>query len=362
MYTSFTARHFRCFQDLTVAPLAQINLVSGKNNVGKTALLEALWIHHGYFNPELGIRVSAFRGLTRIKTAEAFHDLFSGFDVSTPIEFESQDDSGTVRTLRITVREQTTSRLEFRREEPDGGNGHQDSATDRISQESTELSTARIEFESVAGNGTVTRSQAFVEPSAIRVEPAPGVKEPTGIFLAARQAGGLEELAERFANLAVAKQEEQVVRFLQIVELRLQRLAVQYRGGVPVIYGDIGLPRLIPLPIMGQGMGRLLQIALAIPNARNGILLVDEVENGIHHEIMPSVWRGMAGLAYAYGVQVVATTHSRECIDAAREAFQDSPETGFALHRLGSVAGEARSMTYDLGMLEAATEVNAEVR
>lgn len=362
MYSSFTARHFRCFGDVTVAPLAQINLISGKNNVGKTALLEALWMHHGYFNPELGVRVSALRGLTRIKTSEAYHDLFSDFDVASPVELVSQDEGGTSRTLRITVNEQTTSRLEFRREDMNGSNGHEESATDRVGQESTELSTARIDLEFTIGNGPVIRSQAFIEPNAIRFEQAAGVKEPGGVFLGARQSGGLEEMAERFANLAVKKREERVVRFLQIVEPRLQRLAVQYRGGLPVIYGDIDLPYLIPLPLMGQGMGRLLQIALAIPDAQNGILLIDEIENGIHHTIMKPVWRGIVELARSYHVQIFATTHSRECIDAALEAFRDDRTADFVLHRLESADDGIRSMTYDLSMLQAASEIDAEVR
>ncbi len=362
MYASFTARRFRCFHDMTVAPLAQINLISGKNNAGKTALLEALWLHHGYFNPELGIRVSIFRGLTRIKTADAFQDLFADFDVATPIELVSQSADEVTRTVRITVREQTTSRLEFGRKELEGGNGHQEATPDRLSQESTELNTTRVDFELFSGQELVKRSQAFIEPTAIRIEQAAGVKEPLGIFLAATQTGGLEELAERFANLAVAKQEEQVVRFLQIVEPRLQRLAVQYRGGLPIIYGDIGLARLIPLPLMGQGMSRLLQIALAIPDAKNGILLIDEVENGIHHTIMQSVWRGIAELARSYQVQVFATSHSRECIDAALEAFRGANQVSFALHRLESAPNDMQAMTYDLEMLEAAAEIDAEVR
>ncbi len=362
MYRSFAARRFRGFDNLTVAPLSQMNLISGMNNVGKTALLEALWMHHGYFNPELGIHLSVLRGLTRIKTVEVYHDLFANFDIAMPIELVSQDEAGNTRTLRIVISEQTGSRLEFRRDDLNGGNGHQESATNRMGQESTDPGSARIDFEFTSDSGLASRSHAIVEANAIRFDRAAGVKEPTGIFLAAGRPGGLEELAERFANLAVTKQEDQVVRFLRIVEPRLQRLAVQYRGGLPVIYGDIDLPRLIPVPLMGQGMGRLLQIALAIPDARNGIVLIDELENGIHHSIMQSVWTGIAELARANRVQVFATTHSRECIDAALAAFNADPTADFALHRLESTSDGIRAMTYNLDLLQAALEVDAEVR
>ncbi len=362
MHTSFTVRRFRCFQNTTIEPLSTINLISGKNNVGKTALLEALWMHHGYFNPELGVRVSAKRGLTRIKPEEAFHDLFSDFDISAPIELISQDEDGKRHELRITVSEPSTSRLELQKDRFNGDNGYDQTATDRISQESTQLTASKVELEFTSGDDPTIRSQAVLERNAIRFERTTGLKESTGIFLTSQQSGNLEELAERFANLAVAKQEKKIVRFLKIIEPRLQRLTVQYRGGLPIIYGDIDMPRLVPLPLMGQGMGRLLQIALAISDATDGILLIDEVENGLHYIVMAPVWRAIAGLAQEYQVQIFATTHSRECIDAARQAFVNISDVGIALHRLEASPAGIRAMTYDLDMLDAAIEIDAEVR
>ena len=70
MYSSFKINNFRCFSDLAFEPLEQINLIAGKNNVGKTALLEAIWMRHGYQNPELGLRVDIFRGLAAFKNEE----------------------------------------------------------------------------------------------------------------------------------------------------------------------------------------------------------------------------------------------------------------------------------------------------
>ena len=71
MYRSFSIKNFRCFDELTVEGMGRINLIAGKNNVGKTALLEALWVHGGAPNPELAVRVEAFRGLEQ-QTLENF--------------------------------------------------------------------------------------------------------------------------------------------------------------------------------------------------------------------------------------------------------------------------------------------------
>lgn len=111
--------------------------------------------------------------------------------------------------------------------------------------------------------------------------------------------------------------EEVIVNALQVVEPRLRSLRVQIMGGVPLIYGDIGAKRLIPFPLMGDGMSRLLGIALAMTDAQDGILLIDEIENGIHHSVMPELWKTVADLAERYNAQIFATTHSIECVLAA---------------------------------------------
>ncbi len=41
MIQSFRVKNFRCFQDLTLKSLKRVNLIAGKNNVGKAALLKA---------------------------------------------------------------------------------------------------------------------------------------------------------------------------------------------------------------------------------------------------------------------------------------------------------------------------------
>ena len=90
MYTSFTIKGFRCFEHLTIEPLARINLIAGKNNTGKTALLEALWLHSAPNIPDLGIRLAAFRGVPGQDPRRLLHDLFFNFDPSRTITLSSK--------------------------------------------------------------------------------------------------------------------------------------------------------------------------------------------------------------------------------------------------------------------------------
>lgn len=67
-------------------------------------------------------------------------------------------------------------------------------------------------------------------------------------------------------------------------------------------------------------------------------------------------------LALNFNVQVIATTHSRECIEAAYEAFGDRPGEQFKYHRLDRVDGEIRAITYSDEAFAGAAKFNVEVR
>ncbi len=119
---------------------------------------------------------------------------------------------------------------------------------------------------------------------------------------------------------------------------------------------------MIPVPYMGEGIGRLLSILLAIANARGGVALIDEIENGLHYSVQKQVWQAIAHAARQNDVQVFATTHSYECINAAYEAFASSEPYDFALHRLDRIDGEIKVVRYDRDMMKYALEMFHEVR
>ena len=109
MYKSFEIKNFRCFRDLKVTEFERVNLIAGMNDVGKTTLLEALFIHAGPFNPELAIRVNIFRGIERLhievgKYGEGPWDsLFSNFKIDTEVEFIGELENIGKRLTKLIV-------------------------------------------------------------------------------------------------------------------------------------------------------------------------------------------------------------------------------------------------------------------
>jgi AAA15 family ATPase/GTPase len=132
-----------------------------------------------------------------------------------------------------------------------------------------------------------------------------------------------------------------------------------------MLYGDIGLANLISLPLMGDGMLRLTNFVLQIANAQNGVLLIDEIENGLHYSVITNVWKAIASAAKEYNTQVFATTHSWECVLSAHEAFESSEtyDSDFQLHRLDRLNDvEIKAVTYSKRSLSAAIRAGLEVR
>jgi predicted ATPase len=109
MYTSFEVRNFRCFRDLTITGFDRVNLIAGVNNVGKTALLEALFLHCGAYNPELAMRINAFRGIETMKVTfgkwvkTPWDSLFYQFDTQAMVELKSENTATGSRSLMLRV-------------------------------------------------------------------------------------------------------------------------------------------------------------------------------------------------------------------------------------------------------------------
>jgi predicted ATPase len=189
------------------------------------------------------------------------------------------------------------------------------------------------------------------------------VEQPGGLFLPGHARDDPGTIAEQLSKLMESYEDETVTEVLQIIEPRLKGIGVFQKGGEPVVYGNVsGLPKRVALPLMGEGMARLLRLALAIPHCKDGLVLVDEFETGLHHSIAKTVWKVIGRLAREYNVQLFATTHSNELIRSAHEAFQESDRYDFLLHRLDVFDGSIHSVTYDQETLATALDLGWEVR
>jgi len=369
MYKSFGVQNFRGFHRLDVDGFERINLIAGKNNVGKTALLEAMFLHCGAYNPELAMKLDAFRGLRIVKvdlgqwSETPWNALFNALDVTKSIELEGTDTQTGHRSLRLTVMKDPSEIESVMRSV--GYSEEPMSATPTPDEWKGLLSTAKetkvLELE-YKENGRTGKCYMFLGVKGIGPRPFPPTPPFPAFFQGARTATSFKEDAELYSKLEIESKEEVVKDVLKIIEPRLVRLAMIIIAGEPILHGDVGFNRMLPLPVMGEGMVRLASLVTRISNARNGVVLIDEMENGLHYSILEKVWAAIAGVASQFNTQVFATTHSRECIMAAHRAFLGRGEYDFRLYRLDRREDMVKVVMYDQEALDAAIETGLEVR
>ena len=103
-------------------------------------------------------------------------------------------------------------------------------------------------------------------------------------------------------------------------------------------------------------------MALALANSRDGFLLIDEAENGIHHTLQRDFWRMVLQTAQANNVQVLATTHSSDCVAGFAQAAVECEDAEGILYRLSRRYGDLRAVDYPENELKIAAEHGIEVR
>lgn len=359
MFDYFRAENFRGLEDLEIDGLERVNLIAGKNNVGKTALLEAMWIRHGYHNPALPISADQSRGKQRLSSEEFLWDIFTRFDPSRTIRLTFGKSKEQRETLEIEFREQRGQQLTLT-----GGPASPEDHDTSDAAESRSATTAAgyeviYRFGDKEGRIEVQDDEANVESMAKPND------YPNAMFSTARGRSSNELLADRLSRANEHKKSDRIVSTLDVFEPEIQDLQVNYsEGSGPTIVCDIGWEdRLVPLGVMGAGVARLLELALAFVDSEGGLVFIDEIENGLHHSVHESIWKNIAELAREFDTQVFATTHSYECIEAAHRAF-DANDGGydFQLIRLEERDGIVDSVQYDRDKLDAAIEGGFEVR
>jgi AAA15 family ATPase/GTPase len=360
MLRSLTLKNFRCFQNFTIEPLERVNLIAGKNNVGKTSLLEAIFIFINPGNPESLFQVNRLRGIGRVNRFENIEEtrgFFFDQDVDKIIEIQGiAENNGQHPLLKIHLAESEQAQLPMSDEESEKFFPLNESLTTEVKSYDRLV----LEYEDPIGKIANPRI-SLVADGRILGTRYRREKVPLGIYLSTSTRSPSED-AERFSNLERIGRQDEILETMRLLEPRLQRLSLLVTSREPIIHGDIGMRELVPLPLMGEGMGRLLSIVLAIANARGGTILIDEIENGLHYSVLTAVWKAIADAARRADAQIFATTRSRECIIAAHKAFESSGKYDFCYHRLEQVDDQIQPITYDQETLATSEEFNWEIR
>jgi AAA15 family ATPase/GTPase len=320
VFSSISITNFRCFKHISLKPLTRINLIAGKNNVGKTALLEAIFILIGSQNLDFITRISNLRGIRdfggdlKSNLELLWASLFHNFHLKSKINIVGKLPENKNHSLEMFLSPKSNKKYSLKG----------DSTNDSFFHSNMENLANQVLMQKYIDpeNNTSSYSMKVIDDEYM-LEPTPESPLFPSFFIPANVIYNIKQDANLFGRLEISKSTfiNRILEILQDLDVRLRQFKIITSSGSPLIYCDIGLDQMIPISLMGAGMGRLLSILLKIANAAGGIVLIDEIENGLHYSIHPNIWKIISKAADSFDVQVFATTHSYECIHAAYEAF-----------------------------------------
>ena len=379
MLSSLQISNFRLFQSLSIERLNRVNLIVGKNNAGKSTFLEAVELYASNANPTVLLELVEYRQESWYSEAQpkskysienSVRHLFFKHElpqlgkqgiligeVSSNIklhinaaayQFSDEAEGTTTRRIRITPEQL-------------------DLIEDDI---------ANIEVFLVAEEGDKTRrlfrlDRGIREIRSFNSRSLYGRQETEFNFVwqfVSTDNMPNRKLAALWDLTSLTDLEDEVISALKLIDDRVSGVAFvgdvsQGRSGenrIPLVKLK-GIDEPLPLRSMGDGMTRLFHIAVALVNAQNGLLLIDEFENGLHWSVQPKVWDIVFQLAERLNVQVFATTHSRDCIEGFDIAWNSYPDLG-AFFRLDAKDKSIKATEYTSETLSDAIEMDVEVR
>ncbi|REJ40233.1 MAG: recombination protein F [Microcystis flos-aquae TF09] len=384
MLQSLKIEGFRGFQSFEMANLGRINLLVGKNNSGKTSILEAIQFLYVQNNLDIFLETISYRGefswseSNRTKVFEICH-LFPGHEIIPSKEIiiigsrESHQESVTISVKSIPIQLSLfLSLFSDKNDDLNNDNIFDDEEWNKLLLSIRwSQSQKPIELELLA-NGTLARDSIRRMASLSRISHKIGIDNKIELRFLTPFSLTSSDMAALFDNIVLSPLEDLIIESLKIIEPKIERIAsigsgkystannLGVRGGFLIKIKNHDQP--IPIGSLGDGFWRMLGLVLAMVNLENGILLVDEIDSGLHFTVMTDMWKVVWETAKKLNIQVFATTHSRDCWQSLAELITEEKITDNEITIQRIDKEKSQSVIFDPEEIVIAATSNLEVR
>ncbi|HUV58515.1 MAG TPA: AAA family ATPase [Desulfatiglandales bacterium] len=361
MFSKIQAKNFRSFKNVSISSLKRVNVFTGMNGCGKTSVLEIPFLLAGGPNATLALSLYNFRNEHALtpNLERPFTSVFHELSISENIELDGYGDF--LSETESPYRKLVISPIYSPEGEPNGTK--------------TEGRIQGLTFDFQGPNGEFTGKIAWeTETEAVDADSRPRMR--TGLRSHSPQTQDnisayfitpyYRELWGQAHNLLTELTKKnrvnEIVRQLKMIEPNIQNLLPLSESGVQTIYADIGAENLMPVPLLGGGFANIFHMVLDASVQHNGLLIIDEIEDGIHYIIVPKLIRYLLDISVQNNLQLFISTHSDEMLDMFAEVANDMAFEDLALFRLLNKNGEGTASYFSFQDLLASRETNAELR
>lgn len=372
MLRDLRIKNFRGFRQFSMSGLGRVNLLVGTNNCGKTSVLEAIHLLSVPGSPSPLWQAQIRRGELIDSTPERQADvarLVHGYGLEEGAGFYvgGSETTGRQELAAVFITREVGGSKDID-DEDESGDGEAAAAPEMLPPLSLQLewsngsSTGRRIRLPMTRHGGL-RDRTFLSSLSSRAGEATAHRGPV-VFIATE---GLtrDSIISIFDSIVLTPDEAVVLRALHTIEPAIERIASvgtnkrhswrDGRGGIVMMVEG----QRVPIGSLGDGIWRLLGIALALVRARGGVLLVDEIDAGLHYSVLVDMWRLVFETACSLDAQVFATTHSRDCYEALA-AVAESGRTEISLQRIER--GKVEAIAFTETEIRQAAERGLEVR
>jgi len=261
MIKNMSIKNYKGFENLKINGLSNINLIGGENNIGKTSLLESVFTFYNKRNPQTIIKQLLYKGiiieLHDNQEHKVWSSLFHNYNIKKTLQFQFEYIDNIKHNVEIKIKKNVSKNFLHIK----------DLLADKIKP---------VTFISSLLKNTVKLSEINREDY-----------------------------------------KDEIINALKIIDNRIKSVILLAESEQNYgFYFDVGIGKKVMAYYFGKGAVKLLKYTLAIITTKNGIVLIDEIENGIHYSKQKDVWRFLFTLAKKYSVQIFATTHSKEMTEA----------------------------------------------
>ena len=369
-------RGFRGLSALELIGMGNFNLLLGANDVGKTSILEAVLLVCSLSDPGISVRIQRGRDY-EVLDIDGLLSVFYGLDFGREVCITARRGDSEYRKLVISAPMPDSSSIQ--KDIRTVATSNTQTISSRQSKVVDGQSSSAVNDSRMLQYDAEVRSLSQVEPSSFsvrlidhgdkwaiaavdsdnnRIEPAITARTPAG-FLGPT----IGYDTARIGKLVIGKKDEVLLPFLRIFNPRVSKMSVLEKTA----YLDIGLKEMMPLNMFGSGMVRAATILSSCILKEVSVLLIDEIEYGLHYQAIVPLLEALIKLSDEMGVQIFATTHSIDVLKGLQKVLEkddfrqfQSTTTCFAIQR--DRVGGVRSYRYDHDQFDHCIRNEMEIR